>query len=92
MRICIIGKFPPIQGGVSMRTYQTAHALAARDLNTRLVRGVIRQEIWQIFRQIGLVDDSKPPDPKDPPRSTIQEMLKRAGLGHLLQPPPGDRR
>jgi glycosyltransferase involved in cell wall biosynthesis len=29
VRICIIGKFPPIQGGVSMRTYWTAHALAA---------------------------------------------------------------
>jgi glycosyltransferase involved in cell wall biosynthesis len=28
VRICIIGKFPPIQGGVSMRTYWTAHALA----------------------------------------------------------------
>ena len=30
MRICILGKFPPIQGGVSMRTYRTAHALAAK--------------------------------------------------------------
>lgn len=30
MRICIIGKFPPIQGGVSARTYWTAHDLAAR--------------------------------------------------------------
>jgi len=29
VRICIIGKFPPIQGGVSMRTYWCAHALAA---------------------------------------------------------------
>ena len=29
MRICAIGKFPPIQGGVSMRTYWTAHGLAA---------------------------------------------------------------
>ena len=29
MRICIVGKFPPIQGGVSMRTYWSAHALAA---------------------------------------------------------------
>ena len=29
MRICIIGKFPPIQGGVSMRTYWRAHGLAA---------------------------------------------------------------
>ena len=30
MRICVIGKFPPIQGGVSMRTYWSAHGLAAR--------------------------------------------------------------
>jgi glycosyltransferase involved in cell wall biosynthesis len=28
LRICIIGKYPPIQGGVSMRTYWTAHGLA----------------------------------------------------------------
>jgi glycosyltransferase involved in cell wall biosynthesis len=30
VKICIIGKFPPIQGGVSARTYWTAHDLAAR--------------------------------------------------------------
>ena len=30
MRICVVGKFPPIQGGVSMRTYWSAHGLAAR--------------------------------------------------------------
>jgi glycosyltransferase involved in cell wall biosynthesis len=30
VRICIIGKYPPIQGGVSARTYWTAHDLAAR--------------------------------------------------------------
>jgi glycosyltransferase involved in cell wall biosynthesis len=30
LRICIIGKYPPIQGGVSARTYWTAHGLAAR--------------------------------------------------------------
>jgi glycosyltransferase involved in cell wall biosynthesis len=28
LRICIIGKFPPIQGGVSARTYWAAHGLA----------------------------------------------------------------
>ena len=28
MNICIIGKYPPIQGGVSMRTYWHAHGLA----------------------------------------------------------------
>ena len=30
MRICIIGKFPPIQGGVAVRTYWLAHDLATR--------------------------------------------------------------
>jgi glycosyltransferase involved in cell wall biosynthesis len=29
LKICIIGKYPPIQGGVSMRTYWHAHGLAA---------------------------------------------------------------
>jgi glycosyltransferase involved in cell wall biosynthesis len=29
LKICIIGKYPPIQGGVSMRTYWHAHSLAA---------------------------------------------------------------
>src|SRR5262249_6194479 len=29
VRICIIGKYPPIQGGVSMRTYWHVHGLAA---------------------------------------------------------------
>src|SRR3954469_8313256 len=28
MKICIFGKYPPIQGGVSMRTYWAAHGLA----------------------------------------------------------------
>lgn len=30
MRICLIGKYPPIQGGVSARTYRLAHGLARR--------------------------------------------------------------
>ena len=37
MRICIIGKFPPIQGGVSARTYWTAHDLAARGHEVHVV-------------------------------------------------------
>jgi glycosyltransferase involved in cell wall biosynthesis len=37
LRICIIGKFPPIQGGVSMRTYWTAHALAQRGHDVHVV-------------------------------------------------------
>jgi glycosyltransferase involved in cell wall biosynthesis len=37
LRICVIGKFPPIQGGVSMRTYWTAHALAKRGHDVHVV-------------------------------------------------------
>jgi glycosyltransferase involved in cell wall biosynthesis len=37
MRICIIGKFPPIQGGVAVRTYWIAHDLAARGHEVHVV-------------------------------------------------------
>jgi glycosyltransferase involved in cell wall biosynthesis len=37
LRICLIGKFPPVQGGVSMRTYWAAHALAARGHDVHVV-------------------------------------------------------
>ena len=37
MRICLVGKFPPIQGGVSMRTYWSAHRLAARGHDVHVV-------------------------------------------------------
>jgi glycosyltransferase involved in cell wall biosynthesis len=37
VRICVIGKFPPIQGGVSMRTYWAAHALAMRGHEVQVV-------------------------------------------------------
>jgi len=48
MRICIIGKFPPIQGGVSMRTYWAAHALAARGHNVHVVTNA--KEVQPPFR------------------------------------------
>jgi glycosyltransferase involved in cell wall biosynthesis len=37
LRICIIGKYPPIQGGVSARTYRTVQALAARGHEVHVV-------------------------------------------------------
>jgi glycosyltransferase involved in cell wall biosynthesis len=57
LRICVIGKFPPIQGGVSMRTYWTAHALARRGHDVHVVTNAkeaiapfrmhMRDEDWQ---------------------------------------------
>jgi hypothetical protein len=37
MRICIVGKFPPIQGGVAVRTFAYAHGLAARGHQVHVV-------------------------------------------------------
>ena len=37
MRICIVGKFPPIEGGVSMLNYRYAHALARRGHEVHVV-------------------------------------------------------
>jgi glycosyltransferase involved in cell wall biosynthesis len=37
VRICIIGKYPPIQGGVSMRNYWSAQALAAAGHDVQVV-------------------------------------------------------
>ncbi|HLK84749.1 MAG TPA: glycosyltransferase [Xanthobacteraceae bacterium] len=57
MRIGLIGKFPPIQGGVSMRTYWAAHVLAARGHEVRVVTNAkevrppfrmhMREQDWQ---------------------------------------------
>jgi glycosyltransferase involved in cell wall biosynthesis len=57
MRICIIGKFPPIQGGVSMRTYRAAHALAARGHEVHVVTNA--KEVRPPFRMYMRAEDWK---------------------------------
>ncbi|MFL6797938.1 MAG: glycosyltransferase [Xanthobacteraceae bacterium] len=46
----MIGKFPPIQGGVSMRTYCVAHALAARGHEVHVVTNA--KEVQPPFRML----------------------------------------
>jgi glycosyltransferase involved in cell wall biosynthesis len=56
MKICLVGKYPPIQGGVSGRAYRYAHALAARGHQVHVItnakevkppyRMVMREEDW----------------------------------------------
>ena len=56
MKICIVGKYPPIQGGVSGRAYRYAHALAERGHQVHVVtnakevkppyRMIMRDEDW----------------------------------------------
>jgi glycosyltransferase involved in cell wall biosynthesis len=44
VRICVVGKFPPIQGGVSTRTYWTAHDLAMRGHEVHVVTNASEAE------------------------------------------------
>jgi glycosyltransferase involved in cell wall biosynthesis len=57
VRICIIGKFPPIQGGVSMRTYWSAHGLAARGHEVHVVTNA--NEVRPPFRMHMRAEDWK---------------------------------
>jgi glycosyltransferase involved in cell wall biosynthesis len=55
MRICIVGKFPPVQGGVSMRTYWNAHRLAAHGHEVHVVTNA--KEVSAPFRMLMRADD-----------------------------------
>jgi len=57
LRICIIGKFPPIQGGVSMRTYWSAHGLAALGHEVHVVTNA--KEAVAPFRMLMRAEDWK---------------------------------
>ena len=55
MKICIIGKYPPIQGGVSMRTYWHAHGLAALGHEVHVVTNA--KEAFSPFRMYMRAED-----------------------------------
>jgi glycosyltransferase involved in cell wall biosynthesis len=57
VRICIIGKFPPIQGGVSARTYWSAHGLAALGHEVHVVTNA--KEAVAPFRMLMRAEDWK---------------------------------
>ncbi len=44
MRLCLVGKFPPIQGGVSARMYRLAHGLARRGHAVHVVSNAMEVE------------------------------------------------
>jgi hypothetical protein len=55
VRICIIGKFPPIQGGAPARTYWSAHGLAALGHEVHMVTNA--KEAVAPFRMLMRVED-----------------------------------
>lgn len=48
MRICLVGKFPPIEGGVSARTHRIAHGLARRGHEVHVVTNA--REVESAYR------------------------------------------
>jgi glycosyltransferase involved in cell wall biosynthesis len=58
----MIGKYPPIQGGVSMRTYWTAHGLAARGHDVQVVTNA--KEVRPPFRMHMRAQDWERCEPK----------------------------
>jgi len=54
MRICLIGKYPPIQGGVSMRNYHMAHELAKRGHQIHVITNAREVELpWRLLMRQG---------------------------------------
>lgn len=50
MRICLIGKYPPIQGGVSTRNYHMAHELAKRGHQVHVITNAREVELpWRLL-------------------------------------------
>jgi len=56
MRICLISKYPPIEGGVSARVYWLAKALGERGHEVHIVTNA--QEVESEYREI--IDDNDP--------------------------------
>ncbi len=55
MRIAIVGKYPPIQGGTSRQTYLAAHALASRGHDIVVLTNA--DEVEYSVRQMFITDD-----------------------------------
>ena len=50
MRICLIGKYLPIQGGVSTRNYHMAHELAKRGHQVHVITNAREVELpWRVL-------------------------------------------
>jgi hypothetical protein len=54
------------------RKYRGPMELLAQDLTTMRARGILRQEIWAILREEGLVSKPEPPPPPKPKRDQMR--------------------
>ncbi len=66
MRVCIISKFPPIQGGISSKTYWLARGLAEKGIEVHVVTNADCVE-----KEYRIEDDS----PEPPPNLTVHNII-----------------
>ncbi|MFC7616186.1 glycosyltransferase [Actinokineospora soli] len=81
MRICIVGKYPPIEGGVSAQTYWTARGLAARGHEVHVVTNAF--EVSGEYRIELSSNDEAHLEPRFP---------ETGGSVRVVSPAPLDRR
>lgn len=91
MRICILGKYPPIEGGVSTNTYWLAHGLAERGHEVHIVTN--GDEVEEMFRITLEADDWPWYEPKFEAsggrvRVYNTDGFSRRAMGHIPEANP----
>lgn len=86
MKICFIGKYPPIEGGVSMQSYWIAYGLAERGHHIRFVTNA--NEVEASYRMHIMEDDASWYEPRFEPSGGFvkvrnSEPFSRGRMGHI---------
>jgi glycosyltransferase involved in cell wall biosynthesis len=86
MRVCFVGKYPPIQGGVSTSSYWMARALAARGHEIHIVTNAGEvEDAYRMTLAPGDVDDYEPRYPSAGGYVCVHETepYHRQTMGHI---------
>ena len=87
MKICIIGKFPPIEGGVSVRTYWAARGLAERGHEVFVVTNA--DEVEDAFRvRLDDADDAPQLAPEFPETGGFVKVFSPERFGPRMRHSP----
>ena len=90
MKLCIVGKYPPIEGGVSATTYWIARGLAQRGHEIHVVTNA--DEVEPMYRLSFVDDDSQWYQPVFPNGGRVfvhnVEKFNRRAMGHIPESNP----
>src|SRR3954447_8021269 len=84
MKLCFVGKYPPIQGGVARDTFWAAIALAQQGIDVHVVTNAREVEPeFRVFDQPW--DAALPPDPRERvgARLTVHHTEPDSGRGYI---------